>query len=174
MNTLNGRLALAAALCGIGGFAQAAPPQVNGKYAFQTTTLCAATLRQFKDAAGDVTDIAPQQNGLISAVIGYITFNNATKKAAITGSTLVEGASFRVQGKTSFAWRQHPDNAPAMSYSFTDTTFTLGEAPDQQIYKMVYADPQSQYHRTIYLLRRSNEFDNPDCVETISVTKVLD
>jgi hypothetical protein len=107
-------------------------------------------------------------------VIGYITFNNATKKAAITGSTLVEGASFRVQGKTSFAWRQHPDNAPAMSYSFTDTTFSLGDAPDQMTYQMVYADPQGSFYRTVYLLRRSTENTNPDCLETVSVTRVLD
>jgi hypothetical protein len=172
------RLGVVALFCGASGLAQAAPvaPQVDGKYAFTSTTLCASTLSQVKDMDGKVTDVAPSSGGVIAASIGYITFNNTTKRATITGSTLIEGAAFRVAGKPSFGWQQQADNQPATPYALTATQFKLGPAGQQMVFQMVYADPEGSFYRTVYLLRRSStdNGENPDCIETINATRVAD
>jgi hypothetical protein len=177
-----------------------AAPKLSGKYAFTATTFCAATLQLFKgpsvsnvvrDGGGHVTSVttqqvvldgAPKQGGLISSNIGYITFNSpAAGQLTISGATLVEGAGFRVQGKSSFAWSSKPDNLSGVPYSVTATTFTFGSGEDAQVYQMVYADPLESnplVYRTVYLMRRADNGDdanlNLDCVNNVQVTRQAD
>jgi len=176
-----------------------AAPKLSGKYAFITTTVCAATLQVLKGPGvkqvtlngGSVTnvvnqsvalDVVPKQSGLISSSIGYITFNSpASGQATLTGSTLVEGSGVRVLGKSSFAWSSKPDNLSGVPYSVTATTFTFGSGADAQVYQMVYADPlesNPMVYRTVYLMRRGDNGDdsnpNLDCVNTVQATRQAD
>jgi hypothetical protein len=197
MQALGIRLAAAAAICVMAGTAQAAPPKLSGKYAFHVTTFCAATIqvnkgpgvKQITLNGGDVTsvtnqqvalDVAPKLGGMISSNIGYITFNTPVAgQLTITGSTLVEGAAVRVQGKSSFAWSSNPDNQSGVPFSNTTTTFTFGSGEDAQVFQMVYADPvegTAGVYRTVYLMRRSTQEgdSNPDCVTNVQATRVND
>jgi hypothetical protein len=190
MQGLGIRLAAAAAICVVASTAQAGP-KLSGKYAFHATTFCAATLRVFKDTAVKqvlsngstvngqyATDVATTQGGMISANIGYITFNSPVAgQATISGSTLVEGAALRVQGKTSFLWDSHPDNQSGVPFSVNaaGTVFTFGG----EQYQMVFADPLESnlsIYRTAYLMRRSTADGdmNPDCVTTVQATRQAD
>jgi hypothetical protein len=190
MQALGIRLAATAAICVMASAAQAGP-KLNGKYAFHATTFCAGTLRVFKDTAVKqvqpngstviaqyATDVATTQGGMISANIGYITFNSPiTGQATITGSTLVEGAALRVQGKSSFLWASHSDNQSGVPFSINaaGTVFTFGG----EQYQMVFADPvegNPSIYRTAYLMRRSTADGdmNPDCVTTVQATRQAD
>ena len=199
MQGLGIRLAAVAAICVMASAANAAPPKLSGKYAFQATTFCAATLEVARGPGvkkitlngGSVTSVVNQQvtvdvattlGGMISSNIGYITFNNpAPGQLTITGSTLVEGAAVRVQGKSSFAWGTTADNQNAVPFSNTTTTFTFGSGEEAEVYQMVYADPvegTAGIFRTVYLMRRSTQGDppneNPDCVTNVQATRVND
>jgi hypothetical protein len=150
--------------------AMAAPPQVDGKYAFISQTFCEAQLTIVKDSKGFVKDVLNSKSGMISSAIGYITFtpSSATAgSAAITGSTIVEGGAVRI-GNSGFAWKQAGNNVGVTPYSFTNTQFTFGD----QTYKMIVADAVADgFFRTVYLMRRATDDKNPDCVETIWVSK---
>jgi hypothetical protein len=197
MQGLGIRLAAATVLCAYGATADAAAPKLSGKYAFIVTTFCAGTLEVLKGPAvkqitlngGSVTsvvnqqvtrDVVPKQGGLISANIGYITFNSPTAgQLTISGSTLIEGAALRVDGKSTFAWTSQADDQSGVPFSNTATTFTFGSGASAEVYQMVYADPLDNnptVYRTAYLMRRStNEADtNPDCVTTVQATRQAD
>jgi hypothetical protein len=161
---------VAALLCAMPGLACAAP-EVNGKFAYMSQSFCEAKLTVTKDGNGKVTSVNLTQAGLMSVSVGYITFNQNTGKATITGATLIEGGGLRV-ANSGFNWAQKPDNNPTPTeYSFTNTTFTYGG----QVYKMVYSDQAGENaFRSVYLMRRWTDEanpDNPNCLEAIWATK---
>ena len=152
--------------------AQAAGPQVTGKYAYVSNTYCEAKLGVTKNATtGNVTNVTLQSAGSVASSVGYITFTKTSSTggtAVISGATLIEGGTLRVNNN-GFAWSQKPDNMASTPYSFDNTTFTLAG----QTYQMAYADSEgtgaSAYFRTVYLVRRESPTIN--CLETVWATR---
>jgi hypothetical protein len=171
MQALGIRLSAVALLCVVASAAQAAPPRVNGSYAFASHSSCEAQLTTNKKPTGELTSVNPAKSGSFGASVGYINFTptSATAgNATITGATLMEGGAVRVNG-SGFAWATKADNQAAHAYSFTATTFIYAG----QTYQMVYADPYgagNAFFRTVYLLRRSNDA-GMNCLEVIHATK---
>jgi hypothetical protein len=170
MNTNVKCFGVAALLCAMPGLACAAP-EVNGKFAYMSQSFCEAKLTVTKDGNGKVTSVNLTQAGMMSVSTGYITFNQNTSKATITGATLLEGGALRV-ANSGFNWTQGPDNNPTPTdFAFTNTTFTYGG----QVYRMVYSDQAGENaFRTVYMMRRftnDGAQGNPNCFEAIWATK---
>ena len=159
-------LALTGALCALAfGTASAFAAGPSGKYAFVSTTFCEAKLVVTKDGNGKVTDVTTTQPGMMSGETGFITFANG--HATVTGAVLIEGGAVRV-GNNGFAWHQKTDNTPSTPYSFTATTFTYGS----QVYQYVGSNTVGGIVKNVYLMRRDSVPGNPNCVSTISATKL--
>jgi hypothetical protein len=161
--------AAVAALLVMSTAAIAAPPTVDGRYAFLSQTFCEAKLIVSK-AGPNVTNVTLSQSGQMYSGVGYITFNSGAGTASITSQKGIEGGTLRVNN-TGFAWGPAKDpNQTNIPYSFTNSTFTFGG----QDYVMVYADGEGGgAYRSVYLVRRGqgNSETNANCVESIWATK---
>jgi hypothetical protein len=154
-----------AALLAMAQAAQAAVPKVQGKYAYNSVSLCQALVTTNKDTQGKVTSVNPAQGGSISVDTGYITFPAV---AASSGTMSVAGNGFggdtvRINN-SGVAIKPYSTN-PSGTFTLTGTTLTFAG----QVFLMTYGNVVGGVARTINLVQ--NEKENPRCINSITATK---
>jgi polyisoprenoid-binding protein YceI len=157
---------------------EAAPavPKVNGKYAVNGTSFCSAkattTQANFRLANGNsstgVKTFNTLEDGILSAITGYITLKPSTAGATSGNATLnatqIKGPTSTVNAPSS-GWSQGTINLSG-AYSFTATTMTF----DGDTWVMTYGNVINGVAHTVNLIRRETG-DNPDCVDSLAATK---
>jgi hypothetical protein len=140
--------------------AQAAPPQVSGKYAAFSVALCSARIR------ATATGVRSTEGGVLNVSNGYMTFtpSSATAGNAVLALTQVRGPNTTVNAPNS-GWQQKPFSGNG-SYTLGNSTMVL--AGDTWIAS--YANIVGGIAKTINLSRRETDL-NPDCVDGITLTR---
>lgn len=112
----------------------AAAPVLSGSYILSMDILCQAGLKVTNDANGFVRDVGPNYEARLETDIGAASFNNTTKKVALSGFS-VFGQTLQVTGTTVPNGNMHEVAVSfTKSFSNTATTFTLGN----QTFRIVY------------------------------------
>lgn len=155
-----------AALLGLAGTAQAAPPKASGKYALMIFTQCEARITT---TGSPVTSVNLAQSGELSVGVGSFTFPAvaASSGNASVEMVIVAGGSLRVNNSGN-AMAPHTETH-AGTFAFTNTTFSFDAAgaTPAMTWTARFADISVGVARTIYLVRR----EDARCVNAITATR---
>jgi hypothetical protein len=156
--------------------ASAAAPKVAGKYAVMSWLLCQSksntTTGNYAIAGGGsapaVSNFSVPDTGTISVEVGVITFPataSSSGNASLALINIVGSAVRHKNGSGAFSGIQiqRKTSSPSGPFSFTATTFTLGDVT----FDMRAGDIVNGVARTVYLVRA----DSSSCLLAISATK---
>jgi hypothetical protein len=145
-------------------FASAAQPQVTGKYAFSSVSLCSARIGTKHNAKNFVTAVTQTEGGVLAGLNGYITFKPSAAGSP-TGTATLKATQIRGPNTTVDApatpddWSQKALNMSG-AYQFSDGTFTFGGAT----FLVSFANVAGGVAHTIQFVGRETG-DNPDCLD---------